>query len=64
MLGGERMVNDMRNQVCEKCRCRICLENAEDNADGMCRNCECCAENDFKDPVKKPQDCEMWEDGG
>ena len=31
-------------------------------ADGMCRNCECCAENDFKFWVKKPQDCDMWED--
>lgn len=52
----------MKDQKCEKCMCRKCLENAEDYADGMCRNCECCAENDFKFRVKKPQDCDMWED--
>lgn len=33
------------------------------NADGMCRNCEVCAENDFEYIVRKPQDCDMWEDG-
>lgn len=51
----------MKDSKCEKCMCRKCLENAEDNADGMCRNCECCAENNFKYRVAKPQDCEMWE---
>lgn len=53
----------MRDTACEKCRCRLCMENAEDNTDGMCRNCERCPENDFKYRVKKPQDCVMWEDG-
>lgn len=52
----------MKNPKCEKCFCRKCLNNAEDNADGMCRNCECCSENDFKYRVTKPQDCEVWED--
>lgn len=53
----------MRNEACENCRCRICLENAENHADGMCRNCEACLDNGFKFKVKKVQDCDMWEDG-
>lgn len=52
----------MKNPKCEKCMCRKCYENAADYEDGLCQNCEYCAKNDFKFQVKKPQDCEMWED--
>lgn len=53
----------MDDKVCDMCRCRICVYNAENNADGMCRNCEACWDNEFKFKVWVPQDCEMWEGG-
>lgn len=52
----------MMDEKCKKCFCRKCMENAENCADGMCRNCECCAENDFKFGVNRPERCEMWEE--
>ena len=60
--GKGKKVLTMRDITCEKCRSSICVENAEDNADGMCRNCELCVENGFKYQVKNPKNCEMWED--
>lgn len=52
----------MKDPKCEKCRCRLCIENTENDEDGMCPNCEYCSKNNFEYLVKKPQDCEMWED--
>lgn len=32
----------MRCKLCETCLCNSCLNNAEDYADGSCRDCEQC----------------------
>ena len=37
----------MRGKVCETCLCDSCLNNAEDYADGCCRDCEQCELEDF-----------------
>ena len=32
----------MRKKKCKGCLCKSCMQNAEDYADGMCRECEQC----------------------
>ena len=32
----------MRKDMCKDCLCNSCMQNAEDYADGMCRECEQC----------------------
>ena len=32
----------LRNELCKSCLCNSCMNNAEDYADGMCRECENC----------------------
>ena len=32
----------MRNDMCKDCLCNTCMQNAEDYAEGMCRECEQC----------------------
>lgn len=32
----------MRVKECENCKCNSCMNNAEDYADGGCRDCEQC----------------------
>lgn len=32
----------MRKEICDKCLCNSCMNNAEDYADGSCRDCEQC----------------------
>lgn len=32
----------MRKEMCKQCLCNSCMQNAEDYADGMCRECEQC----------------------
>ena len=56
----------MRSENCEKCICRLCVKNAENYDDGMCKKCESCAKDGFSDIVRKPHDCEnlvfaVWE---
>ena len=50
----------MRDMNCNSCLCRKCLDNAENNADEMCRNCDCCRENDFKYAVKSVEFCLVY----
>lgn len=30
----------VRKDMCKDCLCNSCMQNAEDYADGMCRECE------------------------
>lgn len=34
--------------TCQKCLCTTCGYNAENHADGLCRQCECCRENNYE----------------
>ncbi|WP_053983412.1 hypothetical protein [Niameybacter massiliensis] len=37
--------NAEKKGPCNDCLCTTCYHNAENHADGMCRECECCRED-------------------
>lgn len=51
-------VMNVRKDRCKDCLCNSCMQNAEDYADGMCRECECCREDGMIDEAQMCRDYE------
>ena len=48
----------MRKEMCKDCLCNSCMGNAEDYADGTCRECEQC---EIEERNKQLLSCKFYE---